>query len=791
MAGDPRTALLDAEVDEGSPELSRDLGLFAVFATATGTMIGAGIFVLPGLAAETAGPGAALSFLVAGIIAGVAAVSVCELATAMPKAGGPYFFVSRAMGPLFGTIIGLGGWISLVLKGAFALRGLGQYLMYFSPIPIVATAVGGGLLLTGVNYLGAKASGVLQNVIVIGLLTILAAFVVAGLAAVDEQTLRPLLPFGWEGVFTATGIVFISYLGILKAAALAEEVERPGRNIPLGILSSVVLVTILYVLTMVIVNGVLSMDELRASTAPLSDAGLVFLGVWGGVIVAIAGILATLSTSNAAVLSSPRYLFAMSRDGLMTPWISKIHPRFRTPSRSILVTGGTMLVLVVVLDVEGLAKLGAVFGVVSFALVNLSVVFLRLTSPDWYRPSFRAPFVPVLPLLGAAAALALIPGLGTLPQGAALGFFALGVGWFLWHRTQAERAGKPIQPEYGFRDKLVEVQQVLALKEKRKAFEEEVVPERTHPAVVVEFEAGKPNKHLLALAAAIAQRHEGYVDGITVTEIPLQSPLTGPTTPPPSDWLRKIRARMRYYGVEFHFHHLLARSRAHAILSFADPEVRTVLLDWRDEFREHKLRGSYLDSVLRGSPARVAVLKYRGHKKYERILVATAGSPYATAEVELADAVATLTGASITFMMVLPPDHSPGREDQAREYLAQLQELTENDAELHIEKNESVPEAILEVGRDHDLIVLGATRRVGLRQLLGRHIVGEIADKIAERAEGSVLITKDPAPSRRMSIRVARWWGRLKGRFSGDDAQPPPGPPSRQIEPFPRKGPRS
>jgi amino acid transporter/nucleotide-binding universal stress UspA family protein len=769
----------------GSQELSRDLGFFAVFTTATGTMIGAGIFVLPGIAAETAGPGAAISFLLAGLIAGIAALSVCELATAMPRAGGPYFFVSRAMGPLVGTMVGLGGWIALVLKGAFALEGFAQYLHYFSPVPLVASALVGGALLVAVNLVGARATGILQNVIVVGLLLILGLFVVRGLMAVDPEVLQPVLPHGWHGVFATTGVVFISYLGIAKAASLSEEVENPDRNIPLGILSSVVLVTVVYVATMVITTGVLPIAEVTGADAPLMEAGLLFLGASGGVIVAVGGILATLSTGNAAILSSARYPFAMARDGLITSWISHIHRRFRTPVRSILVTGVAMLLLVLVLDVEGLAKLGSVFGVLSFALINLSVILLRWTAPAWYRPSFRAPLYPVLPLLGAISALALVPQLGGVSQVTAGGFILVGAAWFHWHRRRATRQGTPIQPEYGFRDKLQELRAVHALEEKRKALEVEeapVSPER--PTVVAELVAGKPNKHLLALAAAIARRHNGVLDAVMVTEVPPQSPLEGAVPPPPAHWLKKIRARMRIYRVELRFHHVVARNRAHAVLGFVNPSVRAVLLDWEHEFRHHLLRGSYLDAILRKSPARVAILKYRGHKKYERILVATAGSPYAAAEVELADALAKLTGATVTFMMVLPSHPSPGREEQALEYLKRLDDLTESESELRIAKGESVTEEILAASRDHDLIILGTTRQLTLSQIFGGHIVGGIADEIAERAEVSVLVTRDPAASRRVSFRLERWLGRLRRQTLGTPASNES--PRPAIEPFPR-----
>ncbi len=778
-----------------SPELSRDLGAFAVFTTATGTMIGAGIFILPGIAAEGAGPGAALSFLFAGIIAGLAALSVCELATAMPKAGGPYYFVSRAMGPLLGTIVGLGAWLALVLKGAFALVGLGQYVFHFSPVPILLTAAVGGVLLVLVNLLGTRATGILQNVVVLGLLFILGIFVVRGLFEVNTATLRPLLPFGWEGVITTTGMVFISYLGIVKAASVAEEVENPGRNLPLGILTSVALVTLLYVLTMVIVTGVLPMSEIISATAPLADAGTVFLGVAGGILVGIAGILATVSTGNAAILSSSRYPFAMARDALMTPWISQIHGRFQTPSRSIVVTGGLMISLALLLDVEGLAKLGGVFGMLVFSLVNVSVLVLRWTAPRWYAPSFRVPLYPLIPLLGAAAALAPIPQLGLVSQLSAIGFIGLGILWYQWRRRIESAGGPTIQPEYGLMDKIQEIREIQALEEKRKVLAAAPESVASEVNVVAEIARGMPNKHLLLLAAALARKHDARLDAVVVTEVPYQSPLESSGEDLNADWVAKLRGRMQSFEVPFDFHHILARDRAHAICALARPGTRAILLDWHDEFRPIRLRGSYVDRVMRRSPTRVGVLKYRGHRQYDRILVATAGSPYASAEVQIGDALAQMTGARLTLLMVLPDGASPGRQEQARAYLRRLGRITDSDPELEIVMGSNIPEEILRAGVEHDLIILGATRQLTLRNAFSGHLVGPIADEIAERAAGSVLVVRDPGPTGRISSRARRWFTRVLtgavGTRSPESVVSPGTPPEPEavIETFPRNGP--
>ena len=403
---------------ETDSDLRRELGVFAVFTITTGTMLGAGIFVLPGPAAEGAGPAAALSFGLAGVIALVATMCAVELATAMPESGGPYHFTSRAMGPLIGTVVGFGAWLALVFKGSFALVGLGWYVTEFSAVPVLGVAVVGGFLLTVVNWIGAEKSGGLQNLIVGGLVVILGVFVGKGLFAADTTLWRPFTTTGVEGVVATTGLVFISYLGVVKATAVAEEVEDPETTLPRALFSAVVFVTLLYVAVMLVITGVMPLNDISESTAPLADAGGLFLGALGGAVIAIAGILATVSTANAAVLSSSRFPFAMSRDGLMTPKLRQRSSRFDTPTWAVWLTGGVMIALVLVFrgDVEVLAKLGGTFGILVFAILNVTVVLLRSAQPEWYEPAYRVPFSPWLPLAGAAATLLLIPFMGLLSQ---------------------------------------------------------------------------------------------------------------------------------------------------------------------------------------------------------------------------------------------------------------------------------------------------------------------------------------------------------------------------------------
>ncbi|MHC3439845.1 amino acid permease [Natrialbaceae archaeon A-gly3] len=737
---------------DADTELSRDLGTFAVFTTAAGTMIGAGIFILPGPAAAGAGPSAALSFTVAGTIALVATMCAVELATAMPRAGGPYFFASRAMGPLVGTVIGLGAWLALIFKGSFALVGLGWYVTYFSPVPVLAVAVVGGLLLVVVNWVGAEKSGGLQNLVVIGLVAILAVFAGRGVFAVETATLSPFLEDGWGGVVTTTGLVFISYLGIVKATAIAGEVKEPGTTLPRALLAAVVFVTALYAVIMVIVTGVLPIETVVESTAPVADTGEVFLGALGGSLVALAGILATVSTANAAILSSSRFPFAMARDGLVTPKLRQSSPRFGTPTRSIWLTGLVMITLALAFDVEGLAKLGGTFGILVFALLNVTVVLLRSARPEWYDPNFQVPFSPLLPLSGAAAALLLIPFMGLLSQVSAIAFILLGIAWY----SVQTRVGEPVQPDHNVSDQLQRVQYRKALEEKESQLAD---GSETGPKIVVEVVEGKENEDLLSIVTAFANRLEARLEVVVISEVTPHIPLSEYDHDVDEEWVATLWRRLEGADCEVDVEHVLARDRTDALLELIDDRTELVVVDWHDPIRERHLRESHVDEVLRSElPVRVAVLKHRGTSDLTDIVVATEEKPYDRAEVELADAIAAATDATLTLTKVIPEDASEEAITTAEEYLAGLAELVRSPVNIELIQQDDVRATLIDRGNGADLLVLGAPAHPDRLH----DFFGQTTDVVAAETEASVLVANEPGahPS---------WYQRVKRRISGGE----------------------
>ena len=195
---------------------------------ATGTTLSAGFFLLPGLAAEEAGPALVLAYLLAAVPLIPAMFSIVELATAMPRAGGVYYFLDRSLGPLVGTVGGLGTWLALMLKVAFALVGMGAYLgLFFADLPITPVAIGLAVALGLLNLFGAKLSGRFQVLLVLGLLAILGVFLGTGLPSMRPERFADFLGTGWSSILSAAGLVYISYVGVTKIASLSEEESDP------------------------------------------------------------------------------------------------------------------------------------------------------------------------------------------------------------------------------------------------------------------------------------------------------------------------------------------------------------------------------------------------------------------------------------------------------------------------------------------------------------------------------------------------------------------------------------
>jgi len=422
--------------------LKKELRLLDVYAVATGATLSSGFFLLPGPAAAAVGPAVVLAYLLAAIPLIPATFSMAELATAMPRAGGVYYFLDRTLGPLAGTIGGVGTWLALVLKVAFALVGMGAYIaLYLPDVEMTTIAAGLAALLGALNYFGAKKSGSLQIVLAGGLLTILAVFIGGGITRLDPQhfvgfTTQPL-----NDLLATAGLVYISYVGVTNVASLSEEVADPERNIPLGIFLALLTALIVYGLGITVMVGLESSETLANDLTPVATAAAAEFGDIGKAVITVAALLAFISVANAGMLSASRYPLAMSRDHLIPRIFQRISPT-GTPVVALAITLCLVLVIIVFLDPTGIAKLASSFQLLMFALVCLAVIVMRESGLRSYDPGYRSPFYPWMQIFGVLASMALIVQIGAWSLAFTAGLAAAAtLLYFVYGRKRVMRTG--------------------------------------------------------------------------------------------------------------------------------------------------------------------------------------------------------------------------------------------------------------------------------------------------------------------------------------------------------------
>ncbi|MDP6655660.1 MAG: amino acid permease [SAR324 cluster bacterium] len=422
--------------------LKKELTLLNVYAIATGTTLSAGFFLLPGIAFNEAGPAVVLSYLIAAIPLIPAMFSMVELSTAMPRAGGAYYFLDRSMGPFVGTIGGLGTWLALVLKTAFALIGMGAYIRIFWPdVPVVTLAVCLAFFFGVVNLFGARKTGTLQVFMVFALLLILFVFIGEGLPQINSQNFDGFFDKGGVSIISTSGLVYISYVGITNIASVAEEIENPERNLPLGVFLAIATAIAVYAVGTTIMVGVLPAEKLAHDLTPVASAAEVLFGNWGKIGVTVAAVIAFASVANAGILSASRYPLAMSRDHLIPGKFSKLTPR-NIPHYGIAVTVGLIIFLVMSFDITSIAKLASAFQLMMFALICFAVIVMRESRIEAYDPGYRSPFYPWMQLFGVFSPVWLIAEMGMVPILFSLALVTLGTVWYIsYARERVVRSG--------------------------------------------------------------------------------------------------------------------------------------------------------------------------------------------------------------------------------------------------------------------------------------------------------------------------------------------------------------
>lgn len=404
---------------ERDPSLKQHLGLGGVFSVAAGAMISSGLFVLPAVAFARVGPAMILAYLLGGVLNLPAMFAQAELSTAMPKSGGSYFTIERSLGAYAGTLAGFISWLCISLKAAFACVGIGTLAILLFPEwgewGMKAAAAAACLLFALLNVLSVKETGRLQNILVAMLLGVLVAFVLGTLSKVDAARYSPFWLSDWRTFLAVTGMVFISYGGLTKVVDIAEEVKNPQRNLVIGMFLAFGVVNLIYVAAVFVTVGLLDAEVLSGTFAPLALAAESGMGAVGSVAVGFAAFLAYATTGNAGILAASRSPLAMSRDGLLPARLSCTGQRFGTPHSAIMLTTAFMLIVILFLTVEEMAKTASTMFLISFALLNASVIVMRKAGLQGYRPSFKVPLCPWFPAAGVVIYSLLIIDMGRIP----------------------------------------------------------------------------------------------------------------------------------------------------------------------------------------------------------------------------------------------------------------------------------------------------------------------------------------------------------------------------------------
>ncbi|TKS60493.1 MAG: amino acid permease [Nitrospira sp.] len=426
-----------ADADHPDHRLKKTLTAWDLTALGIGAIIGTGIFVLIGTAIvgdahrPGSGPGIILSFILSGLTCAFAALCYAEFSAMIPVAGSAYTYSYATLGEFLAWIT---GWNLILEYGVACVAVAIGWSGYFNnllslaglELPHWATHPPGGpdggianipaaiivLLVTIILVIGIKESARATSYIVCLKLAVILFFIAVGTPAVNPENWTPFMPQGFAGVGAAAAIIFFAYIGFDAISTAAEETQNPQRDLPISIIASLSICTVLYIAVAAVLTGLIPYTKIDIH-APVADALRLVGFKWGAAIVSIGAVAGITSVLVVMMLGQVRVFFAMSRDRLLGPWLSAVHPRFRTPHHATIVTGGAVAVLAALIPIGDAADMTNIGTLFAFVLVCLGVMILRYTKPDQPRP-FRLPFMPLVPILGMLACLGLmafLPGL--------------------------------------------------------------------------------------------------------------------------------------------------------------------------------------------------------------------------------------------------------------------------------------------------------------------------------------------------------------------------------------------
>ena len=714
-------------------KLERTLSLPGAIAVSIGGML-SGIFVLPGLAVGITGSSVWLAFLVAALCILPAVLSKSELGTAMPKSGGTYVYIERAFGPLFGTIAGIGLWLSLLLKSAFSLVGLSAYLYvvvnideaYTKAIALLAL-----LLIFLLNVFGLKKVEKTQLFIVSTSIISLILIIALGLTSFDTKLTEPVFSDGTNGFIAGVAFLYISYAGVTKIAAIAGEITNPSKNLPLTMIISLFLITTIYCLVALALVGNVEASILATDIKPIHTLFQTMGGDTFGLIAGVVGALTLLSMANSGVLASSRFPFAMSKDGLLPSYLAGINSKFMTPVSAILTTSTLIALAIIFLDVVKIAKLASAFKVLMFIFNELTVIVLRETNAQWYKPTFKSPMYPYVQIFGILSGIVLLAYLGIMPVVSVIGVVILGFLIFLVYGSKSDRSG--IASSYGilsfFRK---DASKIKEYSEETESTEDSIT---TKAEVVVPLlgEETSPET-LVEMAAALKSTNE--VQAFDITEVPNQtdSSVFMEDSPESTSLKRRIKRLSDSKDLNVGFEAVVTYELSQTINKLSSQEsCEWLVMGWGARPNSGIFISNPIGWLLANINSNLALFKDNGARYIGKVVLALRPGRKDKNFIGIANNICKHYGATLTLLHVVPENSRTTEtiKHRSEEKLKQ----SKVSANVEVVKSSKPVDTIAEISASYDLLILGTPEKDNWIKVL----FGGGKDKFTERAACSVL----------------------------------------------------
>ncbi len=724
--------------------LKRSISLTSAIAISIGGMLGSGIFVLPGIAAAKTGSSIWLAYLLAAVCILPAALSKSELATAMPSSGGTYVYIERTFGPIFGTIAGIGLWLSLLLKSSFALVGFGAYLTVLVNINEGFTKYAALFFLVVIlflNILGIKKVGKVQLVVVTISLISLAIILIFGIPNVNQELLQPVFSHGNIGLVSTVAFVYISYAGVTKIAAIAGEIKNPNINLPRAMMLSLFIMALIYVSVTFALVGNIPMDTLKTDIRPIYTIANMLGGTYIGYAAAVVGVITLVSMANSGVLAASRFPFAMAIDKLLPTFMGKIHSKYLTPVVTIVMTCVVMAVAILFLDVEKIAKLASAFMVMMFISVNACVIILRETATQWYRPAYKSPFYPFIQLFGIISGIILLILLGFVPLMAILGIIIIGFLIYLKYGKKTSRIG--VLRKYGHRPALYLLYKKKN-RQKRKLFNDVIINSDfldgeilEDAGVVVPLLGNETSPEMLVeIGAALNTKEKLQVANIT--EVPNQTFLEAMVDENPkiNSLARRFSRLATSKDINIDFESIVTHNMSDTIHELSDQtHCDWLVVGWNGRARTGILIHNPIGWLMTNINSNFALFKDNGVRYISKVLIALRPGRNDKNFIEVADRISQFYGASFTLLRVVSETIE---DDELHDIVLSSNELLEeatSDSKVDIIRSNDSIEAISKASASYDLLILGTPQKDNWISVL----FGTGKDKFTEKSACSVL----------------------------------------------------